>query len=168
MRTADGDPLPYIKLEPTDVVTIKGLDLRIETKLDQMATGIIKWTGVRSHPGIVVQTGAGGQPGEGPPQPEVPVPQETALLLLDIPIPGTGIVDAPYSAAMNGALRRSWKGASLRKSIDGGINYDEIATSHDPDTFGITSTVLADWTTPDQERYPATPVPLYSTGPGFT
>ncbi len=139
---ANGDPVPYCLLEVEDVVTVKGLDLRILKKVEQMTTGIYRWEAVRSHPEALVQTGSGSGDGDGFPSQEIPTPQETELIVGDWPyITEEGRQDV-LTIAMQGALRRSWKGSQLMKSVDGGSNYSALLTDTMPDTIGETLTKL--------------------------
>lgn len=137
----EGYPLPYTSIEPSDVVTVKGLDLRVTRKSELMATGIIKWEGVRSHPGAIIQTGAGSGESEGVPTQEIPTPQETELELLDIPLITDESQQGVIHVAMAGADRRSWRGANLMKAVDG-TNYSTLLTSATPDTIGEALTAL--------------------------
>lgn len=128
--------IPYPALEPADVVTVKGLDLRITSKTENMATGILKFEAVRSHPGAVIQIGAGGGDSEGIPTQEIPTPQETELVIGDLPWIEDETRQRVLQVAWQGALRRSWKGAQLNKSVDGGSNYSSLLTDNVPATIG--------------------------------
>lgn len=132
----------YIQYEPEDVVTVKGYDLRIGTKHDNMASGVLKWEGVRSHPGVIVQTGAGAGGSETFEPQTIPEPQETELVIGDWPWIKDESRQRVVQVAMQGALRRSWKGAQLNKSSDGGATYDDVLTDNAPATIGECLTVL--------------------------
>lgn len=137
-----GDLIAYAQLEPTDVVTVKGLDLRITNRVDNQATGILKFEAVRSHPGVVIQTGAGGGESDGIPSPSIPIPQDTELVIGDWPWIEDEGRQRVVQVAMQGALRRPWKGAVLNKSSDGGTTYDAVLTDNAPATIGETLTAL--------------------------
>lgn len=134
--------IPYVALVPSDVVTVLGLDLRITNVTQNMATGVLKFEAVRSHHGVIIQTGVGGGESEGVPTQEIPPPQETELYIGDIPWIEDEGRQRVVQVAMQGELRRSWKGAQLNKSSDGGSNYEALLTDNDPATIGETLTAL--------------------------
>lgn len=133
----------YLKYEPTDVQTVQSLELRVEKQQEHRAEGKITWEGIRSRPGNFAQPGVGGE-AEGFPTQDIPEPQETELALIDGPFldadPRQGLI--PFVA--QGALRRSWRGTALHKSLDG-TNYSQIATEMVAGTIGETVTELGNY-----------------------
>lgn len=134
----------YVYLEPTDVVTVRGIDFRI-TRKTEGADGVVKFEGVPSFGPTFIQTGSGGDSGSGFPPQQPPLAQLTDLVLLDIPYITLNPASGAYYPAMAGALRRSWPGASLQRSTDGGVNYSEVFSDNLPATIGVTTTALGEF-----------------------
>lgn len=132
----------WAHLEPTDVVTVQGITLRIAKKTES-ESGVIAWEGVPSHQGVWSQFGVGG-PSDGFVPTTVPGSQLTDLVLLDIPLLTHWTAQSSWRPAMAGHDRTSWRGAALMKSTDG-INYEELITSGEPDIIGVASDVLPDF-----------------------
>ncbi len=134
-------PRKLTYLEPTDVIDAHGYTVRITDKAETVP-GVIKLEGVVTQPYVWSQQGLG-IPGLAPPPSPPPISaQATDLLMLDIPL----VVDTDYPngyyAAMAGATSATWPGASLFKSIDGGVNYANLLADVVPDTIGGATTVL--------------------------
>lgn len=130
--------LKWDRLMPCTVVSVRGRELRILTKT-AAPNGVLSFTGQLSAPSIYTQS-APGATGEGF------VPQEAAgdnvrteLVLLDIPILSQH--DAPFGfyAAMGPAIPGRWPGATLFKSLDGGVVYSDVAASNIASVIGTTS-----------------------------
>lgn len=132
----------YAKYGPTDVVSARGYQLRIVSKTET-PDGVITWTCVPSRSLTLIQGGLSGTPSAG--GGEVTKSQATTLALLDIPYITDDAHQWVYHAGMAGAVRRSWVGASLQESTDGGTTYDEVTSSSIPDTMGSATTVLAEF-----------------------
>lgn len=129
-------------LSPTDPIVVHGQRLRITSKTETPA-GLQTLQLVPTRAMTFVQAGLSGTsstPGQG-----VDKSQLTTLALLDIPYIADPDRQRVYWAAMAGADRPSWAGASLQKSSDGGTNYAEIATANLPDVMGRATTVLAEF-----------------------
>lgn len=140
----------WLLLEPADVVNARNRLMRI-TKKNDGADGVSKLDAVATNLQVYMQASLPapgvGMPGSGGVPPTTPPSSQlTDLLMLDLPL----IVDTDYPngyyAAMAGAVRRSWAGATLYKSLDGGTTYNSLLVDATPDTFGTASTVLGDFT----------------------
>lgn len=143
-------PRKFIKLDPTDVVEIDGKELRIETSTVR-ADGVIELTGVISRisaypdPNSSSSTGGGSTvippDGSGVQNPPLAIPL-TTLVLLDIPLLSQH--DAPFGfyAAMAPATTGPWSGATLYKSLDGGVSWVAIANTSYPDVLGTVAEAL--------------------------
>lgn len=129
----------YIEYEPTDVMTVQGLDLLVTKKVEG-AKGVIEWRGKLSRPSSLVQAGVAGD-SEGFSPPDIVDAQETELAIIDGPFPEEGR-EGVMQIAMQGADRRSWKGAKLFKSIDAGANYTEVMSRTSPSTSGEAVDIL--------------------------
>lgn len=142
-------PRNWLLLEPADVGIADDRLMRL-TKVMHGADGVLKLESVAESLQLYMQATVAapgvGMPGTGGTPPTTPPSvQGTDLLLLDIPL--VRDIDAPngFYAAMAGAERRSWAGATLFRSIDGGVSYSALVTDTTPDTFGTCSTVLGDF-----------------------
>ncbi len=138
-------PRKWVYLEPTDVVTAAGYRVRLTEKSETVA-GVIKFDGLVTSPFVFTQS-AIAVPGLAPP----PTPPPTSgmltdLLMLDIPLVNDADAANGYYAAMAGRTAGSWPGATLFKSIDGGVNFDSLLVDTVPDTMGVTTTVLGNYT----------------------
>lgn len=136
----------YAKYEPTDVQTVQGLALRVESK-KETHDGVIEWSGVISRAdlyGLVNQPALPGPPtppGQEPPRARA----ATELVILDIPlIRDDDLANGPY-VAMGPAMAGKWTGASLFKSADAGTTNTEVATSSIPAAIGTTTAALGDY-----------------------
>jgi len=135
-------PRQYAHLEPTDVIAINEQAIRIVQKDEQGYTHIA-FDGISTRIGEWIVA---------PVAPEVvyvpqvpPTTMATELLLLDTALARDADHEVGFNAAMAGALKGSWPGAGLYKSIDGGATYDVIAAAVDADTFGAATSVLGDF-----------------------
>lgn len=135
----------YSRLDPVDVIVARGRILRI-VDFTRGANGVMTFNCVAAAKEIYRQAITGGTAAGQTPGTPTP-PQTTDLLMLDIPYITAPDKQQVYYAAMAGSDRRSWLGATLMKSVDGGASWTIIATDPGPgDTFGATLTKLADWT----------------------
>ena len=139
----------HAKYEPTDIVTVGGLDLRITSKTEG-ADGVIKWEGRKAYAELYTQAGdasdgAPGAPAEGQVPGTIVPPQLTDLVLLDIAYIVDPAAQNLYWAGMAGHDRHDWRGASLQRSVDGGANYTELVNTTDADILGVANDVLGDF-----------------------
>lgn len=133
----------YAFLEPTDVITVLDKDYSIVDCTEQMAR-ILRMELVAASSQVWVQGPVASAPTFTPPT--IPVAQLSDMILLDIPYFSDSARQGVYWVAARGADRESWLGYSLYKSIDGGANYNRVAANNNPDTFGLSSNALADFT----------------------
>lgn len=137
-------PRKWSHLEPTDVLAIKGRSMRITTK-EEVGYTHIPLEGLATSTGVFI-TAPVATGGIGfVPQP-VPVPNATDLLLLDLPLITDVDFDNGFYAAVTGHRSGAWPGASILKSIDGGVNYSAIAGVSTPVSQGRATTTLGDFT----------------------
>lgn len=134
---------PY---EPTDVVTIDGYAIRIDTKQER-TDGVFEWQGTMARQQIYLPTESevgGGSSSSGPSPPAARVQSE--LVCLDIPILSQH--DAPFGwyAAIGPRVPGPWSGAALYKSMDGGSTYTQIATTSEAAVIGTAQGALANYT----------------------
>ncbi len=118
----------WAHLEPGDVATVHGHDLRI-TKKTEYPYGIIAWEGVPSAPYVADQP-EDGAPSEGSTPPAPPAARGTTeITFFDVPILIDDHLDVGfYVAARRANVGSTWTGCSLQKSVDGGVNWTEIAS----------------------------------------
>jgi hypothetical protein len=123
-------------LVPTDVVTVRGRDLRIVDKRSTVP-GVIEFRGVPSRPVVFTQVTAGGVGGGFQSQTTSTITPETTAVLLDIP--NLYQTDPPFGfrAAMTPSGPGSWTGATLYKSYDN-TNYVAVASTDSPEAIGNT------------------------------
>lgn len=132
----------YAWVEPCDKVTVRGRVIRITTK-NETPIGVIVWEGVLHRPSVYTQEQtAGSSEGFVPPVP-IGAPVPTELVLLDIPVLSQN--DSPFGfyAAMGPLFEGPWPGATLYKSVDGGVNYFSVAASNVSSIIGETSSSAA-------------------------
>ncbi len=147
----------WCKLRPTNVVVVRGVNIRI-TSATEMPDGIIKCEGVRAFAGpySVPITDPGSSPAPGGEQPGTPgggqPPQEppaakadTGMILLDVPLMTEADSDTGFRVAMYKDGTGAWSGASLMKSIDGGVNYSSVASTSASATVGTVATALGNF-----------------------
>lgn len=126
----------YLKYEPTDVVTVDGITLRIDRRQERQ-DGTIEWQGVISRSGLyTVAADVTGAVSSGTGQVAPSSYAHTRLILLDIPVVSQS--DSPFGfyAAMCPSQDGPWSGATLYKSLDGGITYSPVASTDIEDTMG--------------------------------
>lgn len=136
-------PRKYLWLEPTDVVTAGGYDIRIVNKT-QDAGGLVVLEGVRASSHIYLAAPPGTAALAPPPATTNPS-QQTELLLLDIPLVTETDDENGFYAAMAGKVDNTWRGATLYKSSDGGATYVAQVSDSVIDVMGSTTDVLGDW-----------------------
>ena len=145
----------WSKLTPTDVVIVRGVNIRITSK-NESPNGLIKWEGVRAFAGGFTAGGPvtepidGGTPGAGgggqPPATPPSAAVATQLVLLDIPIVSQGDFPFGFYAAAGPATPGRWPGYALFKSIDGGTTYAQVASTSTVSTLGrVTAGSLASY-----------------------
>lgn len=147
----------WCRLRPTDVVVVRGVNIRI-TAATEMPDGIIRCEGVRAFAGpySVPITDSGSSPAPGGEQPGTPgagqPPQQppsakadTGMILLDVPLMTESDSATGFRAAMYKDGSGAWSGASLVKSIDGGTNYSSIASTSTSATVGTVASALGNF-----------------------
>lgn len=133
----------YTQYGPCDVLKPQGIAIRVTKKT--ISGELIKWEGVENFAPVIDQVGVGGASIGSPPATPVP-PQDTDLMLLDIPFIADPANQQVYYAAMAGHDRRSWAGAVLQKSVDGTTFATLLSDPGPGDTFGQCTTILGDFT----------------------
>jgi len=145
----------WSKLTPTDVVVVRGVNIRITNKVES-PNGLIKFEGVRAFAGGFTAGGPvtepidGSTPGSGgggqPPATTPTALVATQLVLLDIPIVSQGDYPFGFYAAACPAADGRWPGYALFKSIDGGSTYSQVASTAAASTIGsVTAGSLASY-----------------------
>lgn len=128
----------YDWLQPCDVCTVRGRVIRITAKTAK-PSGVIEWEGVLHRPSIYTQaqssSGSSGFIEQTGSTDVVP----TECVLLDIPILSQDHAPFGFYAAMGPSRAGAWPGATLYKSIDGGVTYLPVASSVEPSIIGVTS-----------------------------
>lgn len=134
------------KLEPCDVVTVRGRVLRIVTKTES-PSGVIQFTGVLSAASIYTQPAVVGSGGSGfvPPTPPGAAVL-TSVMLLDLPLIRDTDQPNGHYAALTPAAVGTWSGANLYKSIDGGSSYTTINSTVIGDTVGTVAAAVGNFT----------------------
>lgn len=128
----------WAKVTPTTLVKVRGRIIRVQT-VTESPDGKIAYEGVLAAPSIYTQTSTGapssGSGTQNPPASKI----GTELVLLDIPV--ISQADAPFGfyAAMGPASDGSWPGATLFKSLDGGVTYEAVASSSSASVIGVTA-----------------------------
>lgn len=133
-------------LEPTDIVVVRGVTLRLLQKTET-PNGVVKWEAVQSAPYIADQA-EDGAPADGttPVPPKGPAGQSD-LWLFDVAMARDGDLDVGfYAAAARRGTGASWLGYSLQKSADGGTTWSEIATSTVESVMGTVAVPIGGFT----------------------
>lgn len=137
----------WAKIRPTDVVIVRGVNIRV-TVVTEMPTGIIKVEGVRAFAGAftgsnltdpiegdIPGSSGGGQGGQTTPDSKA----DTNVILID----GPWINEAESANSIRAAIYKSstgaWSGAGLYKSVDGGTTYSQVLTTGSSASVGTTS-----------------------------
>lgn len=143
----------WAKLVPTDVVVVRGVNIRITTRTES-PNGLIKFEGVRAFAGpysAPITEPIGGEvpgaPGSGQP-PQTPPGGATAatgMILID----GPWISESDSTTAIRAALYRSgtgaWPGATVYKSVDGGTSYTAAGSTTAGAVVGTVASALGDF-----------------------
>jgi hypothetical protein len=151
----------YLALEPTDVVTVMGIELRI-TQKSEGADGVLRFDALPALSSIYSQPSVPGT-ASGFPTQTVARSQTTQSQILDIPLVSDTDNEGCYVAAA-GAISSSWRGYALFRSSDGGSSYTEIARTTRPDIIGEASTVLGNFL--DGDVFDETNTVTVVVGPG--
>lgn len=133
----------YAYVEPTDVVTVRGIARRIVNKEEQGYTHLI-FDGVAAVTSVFVTQPTAAPPLGFVPQP-VPVPNNTDTLLIDAALVSDSDSETGFNAAMVGRKSGEWPSAVLFKSLDGGVEYDELSSTAAPASMGVALTALGNW-----------------------
>jgi hypothetical protein len=134
----------FSQYEPTDVLSVHGRSIRVTEKVEQ-PSGLIEWSGVAAIAGATFVQGAVPGTGTGFVPQTPPSIQGTTLRLLDIPLLSDNDSPAGFYAAMVGAIDTNWRGATLYRSIDGGVNYTAINTATTAARIGTCTTTLGNF-----------------------
>lgn len=152
-----------IDLEPGDIVTIPDGNVRIIT-MEEIEEGIIEFNacmaGFTGTPQPVVVGGVTigftassyATSGQAPQIPAIPSNTVTNIgfssaLFVDPPVLGETDQTPRVFAAVHGYGAQGWPGAKVYKSVDGGNNFNEIATVSESATFGIVWNAINSGTT---------------------
>lgn len=128
----------YAWVEPCDVVTGRGRVVRVTNKSESPA-GVITWEGVLHRPSIYTQEQTAGSSSGFEEQTGSASAVPTQVLLLDIPILSQAHSPFGFYAAMGPSIDGYWPGATLYKSVDGGLNYFAVASSATASVIGVTA-----------------------------
>jgi hypothetical protein len=140
-RVSFATGVKYAALEPTDLVTLHGMTVRINKRTEEGL--LLRWEGVNDASQIYLQTWPGATTDAGDQTPPVPIP--TTALYLDIPLL-RDVDDTPgFYLAANGTPTEGWPGTQIYKSTDSGATYSAYQAITAPATFGLTLTLLGDW-----------------------
>lgn len=126
----------YSKYSPTDVVTVRGMELRLVEK-NEANGGVIEWKAVQALSQAFTQPGVPVRRLDFTTSPPtvVVIPSDVTALLLDLPL--VNETDEP-----NGFYAAMRPSATLFKSSDGGSTYSNVATAATPAVIGTTSDTL--------------------------
>lgn len=136
-------PRKFAHWEPTDVHNVDGHAVRITNKDEQGYTHI-NFDGVATRVGVFIN-GPVAVPAIGFVPQVPPTLNRTDLLLLDLPLVAETDFANGFYGAIAGRMEGAWPGMGLFKSIDGGVNYDSVYSTVEPDTFGIATTELGNF-----------------------
>ena len=134
----------FARYEPTDVLFVHGRNVRITEKVEH-PSGLIEWSGVAAVAGATFIQGSVPGSGSGFVEQTPPSIQGTTLRLLDIPLLSDNDSKYGFYVAMAGAIDTNWRGGSLYKSIDGGVNYTSIAAATVASRIGTCTTTLGNF-----------------------
>lgn len=153
-------PPTYNNLEPADVVNIvtdyATIPLRI-TEISDRADGVRECRFKPNAAAIYTPNATGGQ--GVLPDGEIPLPGDSLLVLLDVPLLRTDLDSPGFIATMSGETV-SWPGGTAYRSNDNGATFTDVQSFPLPGTLGIargtlgaddglvidrTSTLTVDW-----------------------
>jgi hypothetical protein len=134
--------MQWAKLEPCDVVTVKGQTIRITSRTDGV-NGIIEFEGVAELPEIYTNVGVGSLP-SGYEETTIQVRGPTMFEVMDLP----PLRDADYNRyviymAATGVLS-GWTSAAIMRSYDS-ESYSLASLVTTASVIGYATTVLGDW-----------------------
>lgn len=148
----------WAKLTPTDVVVVRGVNIRITSRTES-PNGIIRFEGVRAFAGPysspITDPGGSGAPGGEvpgsppggqPPQNPPSTKADTAAILIDGPWTSESVSPSSLKAAIYKSSTGAWPGAALYKSVDGGTTYASVASTSAAATVGTVATALGNFT----------------------
>lgn len=137
-------PRQYLFLEPGDVVAVTVGERRKEVRITSLSVGAdgdLEVAGESYDPTVL--TGAGtGDSGQGFPGQGLPVFGDTVYQMMDLPALTANETDQTgfyFAATGTGA---AWKGCVLQVSLDGGLNYVNLASLPVYSVMGTCETVL--------------------------
>lgn len=137
----------YCRLEPTDPVTITGLDgstfrMRLVTKTDSYP--VLKFDAVLDDTSVLTSQGITST--DYTPTTDVAPPVDTVMALMDIPILQDSDNDAGFYVAAQGD-GTPYPGSAIFSSTDD-IDYTRRATVMESAVIGTCTTTMGDWTGP--------------------
>lgn len=148
----------WARLTPTDVVVVRGVNIRI-TARNEAPSGVIKFEGVRAFAGPytspITDPGSGDAddgelPGDGgdgqPPQDPPGAKADTAVILIDGPLTSEADSATGLRAAIYKDSGGAWPGATLMKSVDGGTTYASVASTTTSAGVGTVAAALGTFT----------------------
>lgn len=134
----------YAELEPTDPISVPDQDgnvYRMRIARDTYAAGVHAFDLVLDDATSLVGLGITAE--DYTPNVTVPAPDETTIVLLDIPILRDVDDDPGFYAVAKGSAH----GSTLYSSLDD-VNYVEEVAIPTQSVFGVCNTTLPDWTGP--------------------
>jgi len=134
----------YAELEPTDPITVPDQDgntYRMRVARDSYGGGIHTLELVRDDTSSLVGLGITDE--DYTPSLTVPAPDETTIVLLDIPI----LRDVDDDPGFYAVAKGSSHGSTLYSSLDD-VNYVDEVTIPTQSVLGVCTTTLPDWTGP--------------------
>lgn len=136
----------YAALEPTDVVTVTdgdGTTYRARIVAEDYSAGVKALECVLDDASVFTQPGLASD--YTTPSISIPLPSDTTLRLMDIPLLRDADNDAGYYYAVaRSTPSGSWAGTSVNESADG-TTYAQISTVTSETVMGTTTTTLAAW-----------------------
>lgn len=135
----------WAHLEPTDIVTVRGMLLRVLQKTET-PKGVIRWEAVQHAPYIATQI-EDGAPADG----TTPIPPSgpkvaTQVKFFDVAKVFDDHLDVGFYIAAAGELGGSWSGYSLQKSVDGGTTWAEVASTNVATIMGTVAQPIGGFT----------------------
>jgi hypothetical protein len=135
----------YAKLDPTDVITAKNRRLRLTKRVDG-ADGVLVYDALADSGAIWTQAAPAGDSGGGFIPPDPIVVRVTDLVLMDVPLVTDTVPPFGLYVGMADNASTSWPGATLFVSVDSGVTYTELTASVTASTFGVSHSILGDFT----------------------
>ena len=135
----------HAKLDPTDVITAKSRRLRLTKRVDG-ADGVLVYDALADSGAVWTQAAPAGDSGGGFIEPDPIVVRVTDLILMDVPLVADNAATFDLYIGMADNASTNWPGATLFVSKDSGLTYDEMTASVTASTFGVSHSILGDFT----------------------